>query len=338
MMKRSLLLLLLTACGHPTDQSVQAAGTPELAATPPATVAGAPAASPAKSAESPPSEPPWQPADPRPPTPAERERYAWLTDEVKVRPLDQTFAPPAGYRRVQNEPGSFGAFLRGLPLRPAGTPVRSYTKAVLHEAEDSRIAAVAELDVSPLDIQQCADSVIRLHAEWKWSAGERQSIAYHFLSGDLARWPDYASGIRPVVDNNKVSWAPGAKAASDHTTFRKYLDMVFNYASTISVDQRSSVRVERDQIAPGDFFILPGGPGHAILILDLAEDAQGKRVALLGQGYMPAQDFQVLNAPGSSGPWFSFEVDEVDTPFWPAPFPWSSVHRMRSSPTGRDGR
>lgn len=345
-MKRCCALFLLAACGHPPDHSVQAAGTPAPSVRGPSVdgpslLDGPASRSPASSEPSKPSEAPWKPAEPRTPTAEELERYAWLTEKVQIRPLEQSFAPPPGYQRVANAPQSFAAFLRGLPLRPAGTPVRSYSKAVLHEGDDSRIAAVAEMDVSPLDVQQCADSVIRLHAEWKWSSGDRASIAYHFLSGDLARWPDYASGIRPIVDNNKVSWAPSAKAASDHGTFRKYLDMVFNYASTISVDQRSSARVERQDIVPGDFFILPGGPGHAILILDMAIDANGKRVAMLGQGYMPAQDFQVLNAPGTSSPWFSFEVDEVDTPFWPAPFPWSSVHRMRTGPPSsarRDGR
>ncbi len=50
----------------------------------------------------------------------------------------------------------------------------------------TRIAAVAKLDVSSTDIQQCADSVIRLHAEWVWAAGDKNGIAYPFLSGALA--------------------------------------------------------------------------------------------------------------------------------------------------------
>jgi len=58
--------------------------------------------------------------------------------------------------------------------------------------------------VSPVDIQQCADSVIRLHAEWKWSQGDKGSIAYHFLSGDLAKWPAFAGGSLPIIEGNKV--------------------------------------------------------------------------------------------------------------------------------------
>jgi hypothetical protein len=76
--------------------------------------------------------------------------------------------------------------------------------------------------------------------------------------------------------------------------------------------------------------VLPGGPGHAILILDVAEAPDGRRVALLGQGFMPAQDFHVLRAGASA--WFSLDGEDVDTPFWPAPFPWSSLRRMKGDP------
>ncbi len=216
-----------------------------------------------------------------------------------------------------------------MPLRPTGTPVKSYKGDTLHEPDDPRVAAVAEIDVSKADLQQCADSVIRYHAEWKWATGQKSSIAYHFLSGDYATWPKFSQGERPVENGNKLTWSARAKPADDHVTFRKYLDMVFNYASTISLASRTSDTIPKADVAPGDFFVLPGGPGHAILILDIAVDDAGHKVALLGQGYMPAQDFHVIVPPGSSSPWFSFDGDEVDTPFWPAPFPWSSLHRFK---------
>lgn len=268
-------------------------------------------------------------AEPRPASDEERARYAWLPEGAKIRPLDSVFAPPPGFERVALEKGSFGAFLRELPLRPAGSPVRAYDGRVLHEADDPRIAAVAELDVSPQDVQQCADSVIRLHAEWKWSTGQQASVGYHFLSGDYATWPAYAAGQRPIPKGKGIELAQTGKTGSDHAAYRKYLDMVFNYASTISLERKSSTPIDRADLAPGDFFVLPGGPGHAILILDVAVTPSGERVALLGQGFMPAQDFQVLVPPGAKGPWFSLSGEDVDTPFWPAPFPWSSLHRMK---------
>jgi len=270
-------------------------------------------------------------AFPRAPTADERARYPWLPDGIAIRPLDQAIPAPPGFTRVAEAPQSFGAWLRKLPLRPAGTPVRAYDGDVLRSGDDPRIAAVVEVDVSPVDLQQCADSVIRMHAEWLWATDQKTEIGYHFLSGDFAKYSDYAAGDRPVVDGQHIRFARSAKPNDDHETFRKYLDLVFTYASTISVARRSETLTRAD-LQPGDFVVLPGGPGHAILILDVAVDAKGHKLALLGQGYMPAQDFQVLHAgqaDGNVGPWFSLDGDGIDTPFWPAPFPWSSLRRMR---------
>lgn len=267
------------------------------------------------------------PALPARVTADQRARYAWLGDDVAVRPLSATIATPNGFHRAALPAGSFGAWLRELPLRSADSAVHAYDGRQLHPPGDPRVAAVAELDVSPADLQQCADSVIRLHAEWQWSSGERGAIGYHFLSGDYATFQKYAAGQRPQVDGPRVTWATVAPPNDGRKAFRAYLDMVFNYASTISLAQRQAT-IDKAQAAPGDFVVLPGGPGHAILILDVAEDGAGHRVALLGQGFMPAQDFHVLASGEGASPWFSLDGDAIDTPFWPVPFPWSSLRRF----------
>jgi hypothetical protein len=73
---------------------------------------------------------------------------------------------------------------------------------------------------------------------------------------------------------------------------------------------------------------MPGSPGHAVLVLDLARAADGRRVALLGQGFMPAQSFHVLR-PSREGTWFAIDpgTSGIKTPFWPT-FPWSSLRRL----------
>lgn len=325
-----LLALALTACayvdGEPAPPDAPTVPHPLEPGTARRPARAAPPASEAAHQEAPASA---RPAALRAPTDAERGRYTFLPPEARVRALDEAAAPPPGYHRIALEPASFGAYLRGLPLRGPEAQVRAYDGALLRDSDDARVFAVAELDVSPLDVQQCADSVIRLHAEWRWSRGEKARIGYHFLSGDYATYSRYAAGERPRVDGNRVTWSTSAAPADDRKTFRRYLDMVFNYASTISLAQRTD-KLDKPALAPGDFFVLPGGPGHAILILDVAEDAAGRRVALLGQGFMPAQDFHILES-GEEGrsPWFSLDGDAVDTPFWPAPFPWSSLRRFR---------
>ncbi|WP_233261556.1 DUF4846 domain-containing protein [Vitiosangium sp. GDMCC 1.1324] len=264
-------------------------------------------------------------AEPRAPTKEERARYPWLSAERSIRPLAEAIPPPSGYTRVAVEDGSFGAWLRGLPLRPAGTPVRDFQGGQVLAGDADALAAVAELDVGSANIQQCADSIIRLHAEWLWSRSQKDRIAYHFTSGHLASWTRYAAGERARVSGSKVTWVKSGPVDGSRVAFRGYLDLVFTYAGTLSLAAEAQ-RPKREDVRPGDFFVLGGSPGHAVLVLDVARNAEGKRVALLGQGFIPAQDFHVLS-PGEDGPWFSLEGNEVATPFW-KPFPWSALRRF----------
>ncbi|WP_043429593.1 DUF4846 domain-containing protein [Cystobacter fuscus] len=263
-------------------------------------------------------------SEPRAPTRQERARYPWLSADSSIRPLSEALPPPEGYTRVALEEGSFGAWLRGLPLRPEGTPVLDFQGRTILPAKNDSLAAVAELDVGRADLQQCADSLIRLHAEWLWSRGDKERIAYRFTNGDLASWPRYAQGERARVSGSKVTWEKRGPVDGSRAAFQKYLDLVFTYAGTLSL-AAGKRRPSREDVRPGDFFVLGGSPGHTVMVLDVARDAEGRRVALLGQGFTPAQDFHVLS-PGDAGPWFSLEGDTVATPFW-APFPWSSLRR-----------
>jgi len=242
-----------------------------------------------------------------------------------VDSLRERFAPPDGFNRVAQKDPSFGAWLRDLPLAAPDTPVRAYDGRVLHPADDRRIAAVISLDVSPSDLQQCADTVIRLHAEWMWSQN-RRDMSYRAAAGLALPWERYARGERLVPKGRSIEWVPGSgRPSADHDTFRKYLDSVFAWANTVSLEKQSK-KVEPAQVSPGDFFILPGNPGHVVLVLDVATSGS-RRVALLGQSFMPAQNAQVLRS-ASGSPWFPLDLQqEVDTPFW-KPFPWGSLRRL----------
>ncbi len=265
-------------------------------------------------------------SEPRAPTREELARYAWLPADVKVRPLEAAIPPPEGYTRVPLEQGSFGAWLRGLPLRPEGAPVRDFRGGRILAGDDARQAAVVELDVGTANLQQCADSVMRLHAEWLWSSKQRERIAYRFTSGDLASWSRYAAGERARVSGSKVTWVRSAEANDSRAAFRGYLELVFTYAGTLTLESLKG-RPSRESVRPGDFFVLGGSPGHVVLVLDVAAAGDGRRVALLGQGFMPAQDFHVLSPGGDDAPWFELSGDTVATPFW-RPFPWSSLRRF----------
>jgi hypothetical protein len=190
------------------------------------------------------------------------------------------------------------------------------------------VHSVVDLDVGTRDLQQCADAVIRLRAEYLWAAGCADAIAFDFTSGDRARWPDWKAGQRPSVRGNRVTWRSTDEVDGSYASMRRYLDSVFTYAGSYSL-ARELVRVpDPSTVRPGDVFIQGGFPGHALLVADVAEDARGQRIFLVAQSYMPAQSVHVLVNPGRQGsPWFEARKEgPLVTPEWE--FSYSDLRRF----------
>ncbi len=75
-----------------------------------------------------------------------------------------------------------------------------------------------------------------------------------------------------------------------------------------------------ERLSAGDVFIQPGFPGHAVLVVDVARNVRtGRRVFLLAQSYMPAQDIHILQNPagGALGAWYDVDFGtKFRTPEW----------------------
>ena len=96
------------------------------------------------------------------------------------------------------------------------------------------------------------------------------------------------------------------------------MNVVFAYANTYSLDKQLKSK-DLKEISPGDVFIKPGFPGHAIIVMDVGENKSGDRVFLLAQSYMPAQDIHILkNYNNKFSPWYSLKDIDTDlkTPEW----------------------
>ena len=65
-------------------------------------------------------------------------------------------------------------------------------------------------------------------------------------------------------------------------------------------------------------FVHGGSPGHAVLVVDAACDARGRRMFLLAQSYMPAQDIHVLRNPArADDAWYpALAAGSLRTPEW----------------------
>jgi hypothetical protein len=228
---------------------------------------------------------------------------------------------------VPAEPDSYAAWLRKLPIRTDRTVVLAFDGAELSRPS----AAVLLLDVGDRDLMQCADSIIRLHAEYLWARGEADRAAYRFTSGDRSRWADWRGGERFVISGSKVKRVAGSPRPNTHASYRRWLDLIFTYAGTTSLARDTPAPASEAPVEAGDFFVDPGFPGHAVIVLDIAEDEDGQHLALLAQGFMPAEEVHILTSDGATdGRWFRLperSTDLLDTPSW-APFELSARRRF----------
>jgi hypothetical protein len=316
----------------------QAPPTPEPSAKPSAPPTSA-SSSPAASAPAPSAPASTTPAAPAPSessarTPTSPTSYAWLaTEPGKALAVDGTLEtrikPPPGYARVRVEPGSFGEWLRSLPMAPADTAVTRFDGAVAHPADDEYVAAVVAIDIGNVDLQQSADVLIRLHAEWLWSLGKKDAISYPGgpkLLMPLSRWE---KGQRVIAQGANVFWAVQAKPVdADYGEFRKYLDVVFNWANSASLSRRTEV-VPPEALMPGDFFLHTKPPGHVAIVLDIAEKPSGERLAMLGQALSPTESVHVIR-PGRATAWFSLRPGHAVITARSAAFGWEELRRLKA--------
>ena len=243
--------------------------------------------------------------------------YPWREGETQGESLKTRYPEPEGFARVPLAKGSFGAFLRHLPMKAPSARLRRYDGKLVSFAPYAD--GIIDIDVGEKDLQQCADTLIRLYAEFQYGNDEAQSLSFKFTSGDAFPYQAYLAGKRPVVSGRKVVWQKVAVSAPSRNTFRQWLDVIFTYAGTASL-ARDLPRVPIADAQVGDLFISPGFPGHTVMIADMAVNkASGDVDILLIEGFTPAQDAHVLSnllAPWQ-GVWFHLEVGhDLVTPVW----------------------
>jgi Domain of unknown function (4846) len=218
--------------------------------------------------------------------------YPWLSGEPS-RDIESALAAPTGFERVPAAADSFAGWLRRLPLAPAGTAV------VLHDGrpllDQSIIAAVIDIDAGTSDLQQCADAVMRLRAEFLYSRGLLGAIGFDLVNSERYPFSAYSRGATPRQDGAEIALASEKPRGAGHGDLRRYLDLLFGFASTRSLARELQPVPRLREAEIGDVFIRPGQPGHAMIIADMALNASGQRLVLLVQGSMPARGIYVLN-------------------------------------------
>lgn len=199
---------------------------------------------------------------------------------------------PAGFVRLPCKAGSFGYWLRKVPLK-------SDNRVFLYDGRlktnQQAQYAVMDISVGDRDLQQCADAVMRLRAEFLFGQKRFSDIVF--------------------IDNlgKRYAWAGGG----DKTNFSRYLDRVFGMCGTASLEKQLRPGSMKN-IEPGDVLIKGGFPGHAMIVTDVVVNEKGDRLFMLSQSYMPAQDIHVVKNPhANNSPWYKAdELQAIVTPEW----------------------
>jgi hypothetical protein len=223
----------------------------------------------------------------------ERSPTGLLLPKENPYPFISAIPLPEGYTRITLEKNSFGQWLRNISLKKDKT-VYLYDGSV--KKDQSAQFAVLNISTGNKDLQQCADAVMRLRAEYLYAQKRFDEIIFR--------------------DNDNKSYSFGFPTDREH--FNKYLENVFSHCGTLSLEKQLHVVKNLKDLQIGDVLIQGGSPGHAMLVVDMAMNNDGKKIFLLAQGYMPAQDIHIVNNPMNTelSPWYEMNDQTIFTPGW----------------------
>lgn len=199
----------------------------------------------------------------------------------------QSVPLPEGFERMAADSSDFAYWLRNINLHKNRT-VHLYNGA----EKKNQLAqfAVLNISVGNKDLQQCADAVMRLRAEYLFAQKRFTAIVFY--------------------DNNKTAYNFTAPYNRSH--FDGYLQQVFGMCGSASLSKQLAKTILVKEVQPGDVFIRGGFPGHAVIVTDVAVDKEGKKIFMLAQSYMPAQEIHILKNPLNEkiSPWYEADAAE----------------------------
>lgn len=228
----------------------------------------------------------------------------------------QEIPAPLGYERMSVGSASFGEWLRKISLKK---DKRVYLYDGSLKRNQQAQFAVLNIPVGNKDLQQCADAIMRLRAEyWMWRHMP-DSIVFFATNGQSLSYATWRKGTRYKLSGNRlISYQKSIRTGEEDKEFEAYLELVFSYCGTLSLHKQLKPLQNKQALKPGDIWIKPGSPGHAMIVVDVAVNKQGQKMFMLAQSYMPAQDIHIVVNPekGDDDPWYLLREGDLVTPEW----------------------
>ncbi len=235
--------------------------------------------------------------------------YPWYNRLKSNNTLSKRIALPQDFDRIPVDEGSFGDWLRNLPLRKPNSKVYYYNDDEKFTQEIH--AAVVDIDIGDKDLQKSEDAVIRLWAEYLYSQQNYESIIIP-TEEDTLIFTDYYTD------------------QPNYAQFRKFLNLAFEKTTPYSFKKSLEV-IKIKSLKIGDIFVQSSPPGHAVIIVDMAKNEAEQRIFLLAQAFTPAQDLHILkNFDNAStlGSWYPTNFGTtLYTPEWE--FSSNDIRRMK---------
>jgi hypothetical protein len=228
------------------------------------------------------------------------------------RTIENTFKPYDGYERFAKD--AYSEWLIAHPLKRNNQVM--YYDGTLKDSRDIYVA-VFDYEIGDRDLHHCADAAIYLRASYNYSNGFLDRLTYTFTNGIESSYLDYLQGYNYVEMNGgrDLIRKIGQPREDSCKTFRQWLDLIWNYAGTASLEGDDTYAISMFEMEPGDIFIQGGYPGHAMTVVDMAVNENGHKIFMLAQSFMPAQEQQIVMNPLTRDVWFSLDdLNYIITP------------------------
>jgi uncharacterized protein DUF4846 len=166
---------------------------------------------------------------------------------------------PAGFARMPTSNGSFAEWLRHVKLKKDS---RVFLFNGRLKENQSAQFAVLDVVLSKGDLQQCADAIMRLRAEYFFSRNEIDSIHFKATDGTQLSLASWLKGERYFARGNDL-FSRRTVPSTEHirVQMEKFLESVSAYCGTLSL-QKETRAVKLEDLEIGDVFVKGGSPGH----------------------------------------------------------------------------